>query len=129
VDQDSDELYYTTLQKDGAFDESLDEIEDGKDPSELNEASITAWTPYLEDEIDHVDPDLIIIFGERTLRAILNLYGRADTTIEDIPYREIYVIDKYPVLRFDYWSSIDPPDDTGLETHLAEIVNKQWDDL
>lgn len=112
----------TTLQKDGTFDESLDETEDGKDPVELNEASITAWTPYLEGEIDHVDPDLIIAFGEQTLQALLELYGRDDTTIEDVPYGETHVLDKHPVLRLDYWSSIDPPDNPDLKTHIGEIV-------
>lgn len=124
VEQDVDDLYYTTLQKDGAFDESLDETDDGKDPVELNEASITAWTPYLEGEIDHVDPGLIIAFGEQTLQPLLELYGRDDITIEDVPYGETYVLDKYPVLRFDYWSAIDPPD-TDLETHIGEIVANQ----
>lgn len=122
VDQDSGELYYTTFQKDGAFDESLDATEDGKDPAELNEASTTAWTPYLEDEVDHINPGLIVVFGERTLRALHNLYGRDDTTIEDVPYGELYVVDKYSVLRFDYWSSIDPPNGTDLETHIEGIV-------
>lgn len=128
VEREADELYYTTLQKDGAFDESLDETEDGKDPAELNEASITAWTAYLEDEIEHVDPDLIIAFGEQALRALLERYGRDDTTIEDVPYRETYVVDKYPVLRFDYWSSIDPPNDTDLEEHIGEIVANHRDE-
>lgn len=126
VDQNPDELYFTTLQKDGAFDESLDETEDSKDPAKLNESSRAAWAPYLEDEIDHVDPDLIILFGERTLQILLDSYGRPDTPIEDVPYGELYVIDKYPILRFDYWSSIDPPNGNDLETHIEEIVACEW---
>ena len=127
IEQDPDEIYYTTLQKDGTFDESLEETEDGRDPVELNEASITGWKPYLEGEIEHVDPDLIIVFGNRTVETLVDLLGRADESIEDVPYRETYVLDKYPILRFDHWSSIEPSDGTTVETHIKEIVNSERD--
>lgn len=39
------------------FDESFDETEYGEDPVELNRESATKWKPYLEKEIDHIEPN------------------------------------------------------------------------
>jgi len=129
VEREPDELYYTTLQKDGEFDESLDELEDGEDPAELNEESISKWKPYLQQEIEHVDPDMVIVFGKNTLEAIGDLFDPQDEfEIESVPYEELYVMDRYPVLRFDYWTEIDSPGDIGLENYISSGVAERWED-
>jgi len=124
------EAYYTTLQKDGRFDETLDETKDGKDPIELNEESIIKWTPYLKMEIDHVDPKLIIVFGENTIKSLGNILLPEDEfDSEEIPSGEVYVLDKYPILKFKYWDDISFPDDTSLEEHIIQIVREALEEL
>lgn len=130
VDADPEELYYTTLQKDGEFDESLDETEDGEDPAALNEESFSKWKPYLEGEIDHVEPRLIIAFGEKTLQALGDLFDpHEDFKTDLVPFGEPYVMDKYPVLRFDYWSEIETPEDVDKEELISDIVTEVWDSV
>lgn len=123
TDSNPDDLYYTTLQKDGKFNESLEETEDGEDPVVLNEESIAKWKPYLKAELDHVNPDLVIVFGETALEALGDLFAPSDDfDLSSVPYGEIYVFDRYPVLRFDYWSKIEVDDGSSLEEQITQSV-------
>lgn len=117
-------MYYTTLQKDGRFDESLEETEDGEDPCELNKYSVTRWTKYLKLEIEHIDPNLIVIFGTNTLKSIGEILTSDNFDLEKVPYHTPYVLDKYPIIRFDYWDKIELPDDTSLEEYIREKIEK-----
>lgn len=130
IDTRPDELYYTTLQKDGGFDESIDETEYGEDPVELNRESVTKWKPYLDKEINHVEPRLIITFGEKTLEAVGDLRAPGDDfQVDSIPYEEPYVMNKYPVLRFDYWTEIELPEETSREDYIMDTIEKVFDKL
>lgn len=129
ADTTPDDLYYTTLQKDGKFDESLDETDDGKDPADLNQESVAKWKPYLKEELDRIEPDLVVVFGEKSLEALGDLLTPAgDFEIDSVPYGEIYVIDRYPSLRFDYWTKIDS-DNLDREEYLIQIVREALEDL
>lgn len=127
TDTPPEDLYYTTLQKDGKFDESIEETEDGYDPVELNRESVGAWKPYLREEIEDVQPQLIIVFGERTLEAIVDLLSIIpDESPGDIDAESSYVLDRYTVLWFDHWNDIALPDGESLSEYLENIIGEEW---
>lgn len=125
TDQDPEDIYYTTLQKDGKFDESEGEIGDGFTSAQLNEESISQWKPYLQEEIATVEPDLILVFGKPTLEAVVDLLSVIeDETAEDISQHESYVLDRYPIAWFDHYAEIEPPDGTTLQEHIREKMGE-----
>lgn len=125
TDQNPEQLYYTTLQKDGKFDESTDEIVDGFTPSQLNRESISQWKPYLKEEIETVEPDLILVFGKTTLEAVVDILSVIeDETAEDIPQHETYVLDRYPIAWFDHFAEIELPDGTSLQEYMCEKMRE-----
>jgi hypothetical protein len=128
TDQIPEEIYYTTLQKDGKFDESEDEIGDGFTPGQLNEESISQWKLYLKEEIDTVEPDLILVFGKPTLEALVDLLSVIeDETAEEIPPYETYVLDRYPIAWFDHYAEIELPNETDLQEYMYDKVGElEW---
>lgn len=127
IEQKPENIYYTTVQKDGKFDESKDVIGDGFNPVDLNNESISQWKPYLEEEIVAVEPDLIIVFGEVPLEAVVDILSVIeDETADDVPPRETYVLDRYPIIWFDYYTDIEPTS-TSLQEHLSEeLESLEW---
>ncbi|MFD1571232.1 hypothetical protein [Halorubrum laminariae] len=125
---DAEEIYYTTLQKDGRFDESEEVIGDGFDPFDLNGRSISAWKPYLQEEIDTVDPALIIVFGEASLRAVVDILSVIeDESADDIPSGETYVLDRYPIIWLNHYSNFNPPAESSLQECIKdELEGIDW---
>jgi hypothetical protein len=128
VDIDTEEIYLTTLQKDGVFDETLNEIGDGFDPIDLNRRSLKSWEPYLNEEINEVEPSLIVVLGEDTKKSIVNLLSLIeDESYDEVPDGEIYTIDKYQLLCFQDLSEEDPTIEKSLPSHIADKVReKDW---
>ena len=123
VDKEVEEIYFTTLQKDGEFDESMEETESGKNPTELNRESVARWKPYLKEEIEEVDPQLVIVFGKKSLQAVGDLFDPdEDFQTDSLSEKEPYVMDKYPVLSFSHWNHISLPDDQSRKEYISEKI-------
>lgn len=100
------DLYFTNVQKDPAFDTDRSETTDGYDPNELNKAAMATWSKYLGDEIAHVDPKLIVTFGKPATERIYSQlsgeqYGH-NITDESGTASEV---GGYTLLRFEHWDN------------------------
>lgn len=122
---DVDSLYYTTIQKDGRFDESLDETEDGEDPEALNELSQETWLPYLEEEIDEVEPALILCTGPTATKNVIErLNPRDPVDIDDVEIGEPFWIGRYGVLRLPSLSEVNLDAEVPLDGAVGDAVDE-----
>lgn len=125
ADRDVEEIYYTTIQKDGRFDENLDETEDGHNPRELNRESIETWKPYLREEIEQVNPDLIICLGDQATEIVLGLVNTGQPVeVSEVPPSEVFWVDAYGIVRLPRLQEIDQDEGHPLDGAVRSAVQE-----
>lgn len=120
-----DGLYFTNLQKDGEF-KKAGEGADGLTPRKvrkLNTASKETWSSYIQDEIEYVDPNVVITAGLETSEFLINDFKKNDHMYSIIPPRETVIDAK--IIPSWHWSAPgkSPENWNELVSLINSIVN------